>query len=86
MQLHKIIIMMIKFISYGEQKKRLNWEKKGERWGQNGIKKKWDYKYPIPSLFQKLAGKKNIEEGRDFQILFKQNEREKHQGLTHFRS
>jgi hypothetical protein len=25
-------------------------KKKKERWGQNGIKKKWDYKYPIPSL------------------------------------
>jgi hypothetical protein len=33
-------------------------KKKGERWGQNGIKKKWDYKYPILSLFQKPAGKK----------------------------
>jgi len=25
-------------------------KEKKERWGQNGIKKKWDYKYPIPSL------------------------------------
>jgi hypothetical protein len=44
-----IIIMVIKFNSFGETKRGLI-EKKGERWGQNEIKKKWDYKYPIPSL------------------------------------
>jgi len=43
--------MVIKFNSFGETKKGLiEKKKKGERWGQNGIKKKWDYKYPIPSL------------------------------------
>jgi hypothetical protein len=76
--------MMIKFISFGEQKKNGLTVKKGERWGQNGIKKKWDCKYLIPFLFQNWL--ENITEGGDFQILFKQNERGKHQGLTNFKS
>ena len=29
-------------------------KKKGERWGQNGINKRWDYKYP--SLLSSMAG------------------------------
>jgi len=30
------------------------YKKKGERWGQNGINKRWDYKYP--SLLSSMAG------------------------------
>ena len=45
---------MIKFISFEE----------GKRWGQNRIKKKWDIKYPIPSLFQ--GRQKYIKERGDF--------------------
>jgi hypothetical protein len=29
-------------------------KKRGERWGQNGINKRWDYKYP--SLLSSMAG------------------------------
>jgi len=47
--------MMIKFISFGEQKKWLNYEK-----GRKIICSK----YPIPSLFQDRL--ENIKEGGDF--------------------
>jgi hypothetical protein len=42
--------MVIKFNSFGGKRGGALIEKKGERWSQNGIKKKWDYKYPIHSL------------------------------------
>ena len=38
----------------------------GEKWGQNGIKKRWDYKYPSLLSFMAADNKK---EGGEFQIF-----------------
>jgi hypothetical protein len=40
-------------------------KKKGEIWGQNGIKKRWDYKYP--SLLSSMAA--DNKEGGEFHIF-----------------
>jgi hypothetical protein len=43
-------------------------EKKGKRWGQNRIKKKWDYKYPF--LLSHMVGWTTSRNGRDFRFSF----------------
>jgi hypothetical protein len=62
--------MVIKFNSFGEKKGGAWLRKKGERRGQNGIKKKWDYKYPIHSL--SCGRLDNIKKRGEIQIFLHQ--------------
>jgi len=64
--------IIIKIFCYKTKKRGLKLKKKkGERWGQNRIKKRWDYKYPF--LLSFMTGEVTKRKGREnFQIFLHQ--------------